>query len=85
MIKWTKIDDNNKPVFGKQYLFCREKKGWYMPEKVWYGTLNEIEITEDGEEYIYKVSEVRIWEQVHYGYERNITHFIEIADIPNVC
>lgn len=81
MLKWIKIDENNKPSFKKHYLLGVEKKGFFRPERVYYGYLNRIiEDEETGLKYQFRINT----DYNKSDWITNITHFIEIDDLPKV-
>lgn len=84
-MKWIEINDKNKPTFKKQYLLGRSKKNIFRPERVYFGWLDEIEVTENGERYIYLIDQQRGFGEPNYSRTTEITHFIEIEDLPNVA
>lgn len=84
-MKWVKINENNKPVFKKQYLLGRAKNNLFKPERVYFGWLDEIEVTEDGERYIYLINQQKGLGMPNYNRTSDITHFIEIEDLPNIA
>lgn len=77
VIKWTKIDEKNEPEFNKQYLFGRAKKGFFHPEKVWYGFLHRIEIEGNSKRLMFNMSH----EDTLIS---DVTHYIEIEPLPPV-
>ena len=84
-MKWIEINETNKPIFKKQYLLGKAKKNFFRPERVYFGWLDEIEITENGERYIYLIDQQRGFGDPNYSRMTDITHFIEIDDLPNVA
>ena len=80
MLKWTKINENNKPCFKKHYLLGIEKKGFFRPERVFYGFLNRIIEEEKGVKYQFQITT----DYNKSDWLTNITHFIEIDDLPSV-
>ena len=84
-MKWIEINETNKPIFKKQYLLGKAKKNLFRPERVYFGWLDEIEITENGERYIYLIDQQRDFGEPNYSRMTDITHFIEIEDLPNVA
>jgi hypothetical protein len=84
-MKWIEINEKNKPTFKKQYLLGKAKKNLFKPERVYFGCLDEIEVTENGERYIYSIEQQKDFGDPDYSRTDEITHFIEIDDLPNVA
>jgi hypothetical protein len=83
-MKWTEVNENNKPCFKKQYLLGRAKQSVFKPERVYFGRLDEIKRTEKGELYIYAIEKRKKWGAVHFKRTHDITHYIEIDNLPQV-
>jgi hypothetical protein len=84
-MKWIEINDENKPCFKKQYLLGRAKKSVFKPERIYFGRLDEIQLTESGEKFIYAVEKEKKRGELKYKRTHGITHFIEIDNLPSVA
>jgi hypothetical protein len=84
-MKWTEVNDKNKPCFKKQYLLGRAKKCIFKPERVYFGRLDEIKLTEHGEQFIYAVENQKKRGVLKFKRTHDITHFIEIDKLPLIA
>lgn len=84
-MKWIEINDKNKPKFNKQYFLGKSKKNIFKSERFYFGWLDEIKITKYGEKYIYLIKERKEFCKPYYTRTSEITHFIEIDDLPNIA
>jgi len=88
-MKWTKITEKVRPEFNKQYLLGRAHKNFFYPEYVSYGYLEKIERKKDKdgevETLVFYVARTGGFPNpFHYWYESDITHFIEIENLPTL-
>lgn len=83
-MKWTEVNDKNKPRFKKQYLLGRAQKSVFKPQQVYFGKLDEIKLTESGEKFIYAVETQKKHGILKFKRTSDITHFIEIDNLPHI-